>query len=237
MGRPNGAGPARGSSRVRAWAAAVALFAGAWLVHDGTAVSAPPQPPAAASDAHGAVRVVPVPGTVAPLAASAPVRLRIPAIRVDAPVTEVGLDGQRRLEPPKAADRDLVGWYRGGVSPGETGTAVTVGHVDNRQGPAVFYRLGLLRPGHTVEVLRRDGRWAVFTVDAVRSYSKAAFPDAEVYSAASRPELRLLTCGGRYDRRSGYQANTVVFAHLTATRRGGAATTGWTARQRPGPGP
>ncbi|MFD0345935.1 sortase domain-bontaining protein [Kitasatospora aburaviensis] len=65
--------------------------------------------------------------------------------------------------------------------PGERGNAVAIGHADNRTGPAVFYRLGLLRPGDTVEVLRKDRRTAVFTVDGVRVYPKKDFPDAAVY--------------------------------------------------------
>jgi hypothetical protein len=60
-----------------------------------------------------------------------------------------------------------------------------------------------------------DGRTAVYTVDVVRTYAKAQFPDQEVYGSRGRPELRLITCGGAYDRRSGYAANVIAFAHLT----------------------
>ena len=61
------------------------------------------------------------------------------------------------------------------------------------------------------------GDQITFTVDAVRSYPKSAFPAEEVYAPTGRAELRVITCGGHYDRRTGYDSNTVVFAHLSAT--------------------
>lgn len=82
----------------------------------------------------------------------------------------------------------------------------------------MFFRLGLLRPGDNIEVLRKDRRKAIFTVDAVRSYPKDDFPDALVYGPTDAAELRVITCGGHYDKHTGYAANVVVFAHLTATR-------------------
>jgi len=92
------------------------------------------------------------------------------------------------------------------------------GHVDNAEGPAVFYDLGALAKGHTIEVDRRDGSVAVFTVDAVEVYDARAFPDEKVYGAADRPELRVITCGGGYSKKTGYRGNVVVFAHLTGSR-------------------
>jgi hypothetical protein len=92
------------------------------------------------------------------------------------------------------------------------------GHVDNADGPAVFYDLGALTKGRTIEVDRRDGSVAVFTVDAVEVYDAGAFPDQKVYGAADRPELRVITCGGGYSKQTGYRGNVVVFAHLTGSR-------------------
>ncbi|MFE0459196.1 class F sortase [Kitasatospora sp. NPDC058965] len=148
---------------------------------------------------------------------SPPVRVRIPAIKVDAQVTGLGLDSQGQLTTPPPGRHHLAGWYRDGTAPGATGTSVIIGHVDDRVGPGVFYLLGKLHPGQTVSVTRQDHRTAVFTVDAVRSFPKTAFPSHEIYDPTGRAELRLITCGGHYDHRTGYQANTVVFAHLTST--------------------
>ncbi|MET9764427.1 class F sortase [Streptomyces sp. NPDC006372] len=153
-----------------------------------------------------------------PLPPSRATRLLIPYLRLDAPVMGLGLDRDRRLTAPPEDDPKLVGWYENGASPGGQGTAVAVGHLDTDRGPAVFAGLTELEPGRLVKVRRADGRTAVYTVDAIRSYEKAHFPSQEVYGARSRPELRLITCGGNYDRRKGYSGNLVVFAHLTGTR-------------------
>ncbi|MFF9085290.1 class F sortase [Streptomyces sp. NPDC014991] len=194
----------------------VALGSGVWLLDGGTGSHTPPQPTAAEGrpDPRGE-RL----GASA-LAPSPPVRIRIPAIRVDAPLTGLALTRSGSLEAPPAGRKNLAGWYEAGTVPGETGTAVVAGHVDNADGPAVFYDLGALKRGAAVEVDRRDGSVAVFTVDAVEVYPARGFPDDKVYGAAPRPELRVITCGGGYSRTTGYQGNVVVFAHLTGSRHG-----------------
>ncbi|MET7704351.1 class F sortase, partial [Streptomyces sp. NPDC005485] len=158
------------------------------------------------------------PAPPAPLPPSRPTTLAIPYLGLEAPVVGLRLDSASRLTAPPMEDPKLVGWYDGGPMPGGAGTAVVVGHRDTRTGPAVFAALDQLRPGKPIEARRADGRAAVYTVDAVRTYEKAHFPDKEVYGARDRPELRLITCGGAYDPKTGYAGNIVVFAHLTATR-------------------
>ncbi|MGX1269813.1 class F sortase [Streptomyces phaeoluteigriseus] len=192
---------------------AVALCSGAWLLHGGAGSHAPPQPSAAEARPGGAD-----PRSAAALPPSPPDRVRIPSIRVDAPLVGLGLTASGSLDVPPAAKENLAGWYESGTTPGETGTAIVAGHVDNADGPAVFYGLGAVRRGATIEVDRRDGGVAVFTVDAVEVYDARAFPDEKVYGAAARPELRVITCGGGYSRTTGYRGNVVVFAHLTGSR-------------------
>lgn len=200
---------------------AYALLAGMVLVLTALRGELPPQPSTAQSFSSS---VPPGPSSTAstrypsvpPLPPSAPVRLRIPAIGVDAPMTELSLDDTGALRPPSADMPGYAGWYGAGTPPGSAGTAVTAGHVDTPQGPGVFHRLGTLAKGHTIEIIRSDRRTAVFTVDAVELYDKKAFPDEKVYGSSHRPELRVITCGGPYDQETGYQGNVVVFATLTA---------------------
>ncbi|MEU0113757.1 class F sortase [Streptomyces bobili] len=191
---------------------AVALCSGAWLL-GGAGTHAPPQPSAAEAGPSGAD-----PRSAPALPPSPPDRVRIPSIRVDAPLMGLGLTTSGSLDVPPAARKNLAGWYESGTTPGETGTAIVAGHVDNADGPAVFYDLGAVRRGATIEVDRRDGGVAVFTVDAVEVYDAHAFPDKKVYGAAARAELRVITCGGGYSRATGYRGNVVVFAHLTGSR-------------------
>ncbi|MFJ8537660.1 class F sortase [Streptomyces sp. NPDC093591] len=192
----------------------LALGSGAWLLSSGAETHAPPQPSAAQS---GPRSIAPRSATPA-LPPSPPDRIRIPSIRVDAPLMGLGLTRTGSLDVPPAERKNLAGWYEAGTTPGETGTAIVAGHVDNTEGPAVFYHLGALKKGSTIEVERRDGGTALFSVDAVEVYDAKAFPDKKVYGPAPRPELRVITCGGGYSRTTGYQGNVVVFAHLTGSR-------------------
>ncbi|RKE19280.1 class F sortase [Streptomyces sp. TLI_171] len=202
----------------RAWtgavAAAGAILLGAGLLHGGLVGGLPPAPPAAQ-----AYDGTPVGPAVPPLPPSPPVRIRIPVLGVDAPVARLGLDGQGRLQPPPAADRNLAGWFGDGTAPGSSGAAVLAGHVDNAHGPAVFYRLGTLRKGDQLEVARADRASAWFQVDGVEVYPKAEFPDGKVYKATPDSQLRLITCGGSFTREGGYDGNVVVYAHLVRTQR------------------
>ncbi|MFJ9018872.1 class F sortase [Streptomyces sp. NPDC102259] len=192
----------------------IALGSGAWLLHSGAETHAPPQPSAAEARSAGPdARARSAPA----LPPSPPDRVRIPSIQVDAPLTGLALTPSGSLDVPPAEKKNLAGWYEAGTTPGETGTAIVAGHVDNADGPAVFYDLGALRKGSDIEVDRRDGSVAVFTVDAVEVYQARDFPDEKVYGAASRPELRVITCGGGYTKSTGYQGNVVVFAHLTSS--------------------
>ncbi|MEV7418392.1 class F sortase [Streptomyces sp. NPDC089919] len=193
---------------------AIVACTGIWLIGSGSAEQiAPPQPAAAEARAAQAD----FGRSLTPLPASAPLRIRIPSIGVDAPLAGLGLRRDGGLEVPPPERRDLAGWYRDGTPPGSVGTAVVAGHVDNAQGRSVFYDLGAVRRGAAVEVTRRDGRTAVFTVHAVEVYDARRFPDARVYGPAPRAELRVITCGGGFSQRTGYKGNVVVFAHLTGT--------------------
>ncbi|MEU2064889.1 class F sortase [Streptomyces sp. NPDC013455] len=193
---------------------ALAMTAGAVLLISGVHAEGPPQPSAAQALS---TRAVPTRPTVRPLPPADPVRLRIAAIGVNAPMARVGLDEAGALRPPPPGEPGVVGWYGDGTTPGSAGTAVTTGHVDTPTGsPGVFHGLGTLNPGATIEIGRTDHRTAVFTVRAVELYDKERFPSEKVYGASGRPELRLITCGGGYTKRTGYLGNVVVFATLTA---------------------
>lgn len=158
----------------------------------------------------------PVPASHPPLPPSPVVRVAVPTLTIEAPVIGLGLDPEGRLATPQVDNPRLVGWYKDGPTPGEAGTSLLVGHRDTRTGPAIFLNLNALDPGDVINVAREDRRTAVFTVDAVRTYKKDAFPDTEVYgNKTGRPELRVLTCGGSFDKKTGYGSNVVVFAHLT----------------------
>ena len=127
---------------------------------------------------------------------------------------ELGKEPDGSLEVPD--DYDQAGWFTPGPAPGQFGPAVLAGHVDSQDGPAVFHRLSELRPGAIIDVARVDGSTARFAVDKVERYAKDQFPTVAVYGDTThRAELRLITCGGRFDSGTGhYTDNVVVYAHL-----------------------
>lgn len=107
---------------------------------------------------------------------SAPVRIVIPAIDVDAPVVPLALEQGELAAPPRAA---VAGWYERGTSPGEPGSAVIVGPAGgHRGGPAVFGRLGRLRPGDRLTVVRADRTHARFSVDRLDPDPADGHPDS-----------------------------------------------------------
>lgn len=208
--------------RYSPWGAlALAMLTGLALMRNGADLSpGPPQPVAAASVGQQKnAPAAPVTGpSVKPLAYAPVARVTIPAIQVDAPVTDVNLDPDGWIETPPPEDPNLAGWYQNGIAPGQLGTSVVVGHVDNKAGPAVFYGLGSLKKGDRVEIERSDDRVAVFEVYGVEVYAKNDFPGARVYGDTGQAELRVITCGGGYTKANGYDGNVVVFARLVKTR-------------------
>ncbi len=169
-------------------------------------------------------------GTVGPSAAGArgpslrrslPVSVDIPAIGVHSALLRLGVNADGTIAvPPLTTSAGEAAWYRYSATPGQIGAAVIEGHVDSRRGPAVFFRLGALRPGDTIDVTLTDGITAIFRVTGVREYSKARFPSRMIYGDADYAALRLITCGGSFDSATGhYLSSTVVFASLHSYRR------------------
>jgi hypothetical protein len=153
------------------------------------------------------------------LPASEPVRLAIPSIGVDSALQHLGQDAEGGLEVPAPGPRyDEAAWYRYSPTPGELGPAVLLGHIDSAAGgPSVFFRLGELQAGARIDVTRADGSAAVFVVDAVHRYAKKDFPTQLVYGDIDHAGLRILTCGGAFDRTTRhYLDNIVVFASLVS---------------------
>ncbi|WP_436764026.1 class F sortase [Streptosporangium sp. V21-05] len=157
---------------------------------------------------------VAVPPTPSPGARHAePALLTIPALGVRSDLERLLIGPGGELTPPRAFDR--AGWYASGVRPGDTGPAVIAGHVDSESGPAVFAGLRRLRGGDEIHIDRADGTRVRFEVDTVRTAAKADFPTGDVYGATPDAQLRLITCGGRFDGERGhYTDNVIVFASL-----------------------
>ena len=140
-----------------------------------------------------------------------PVRLRIPAVRIDTPLQRLGRAADATVEVP--GDFGVAGWFADGPRPGQDGPAVILGHVDSRTGPGVFYPLAGLAAGTEVLVDRADGSTVTFRVSGVVTVPKSGFPTDQVYGPTLQSSLRLVTCGGPFDRAAGsYRDNVIVSA-------------------------
>ncbi|WP_108252833.1 class F sortase [Planctomonas deserti] len=182
---------------------------------DGPPVPAGTTPPAQAQPAAPA-QAQPASLT---LPESLPTRLTVPSIGVDTDLMQLGKNPDGTVEVPPLGVDSPAGWYRNSPTPGELGPSVLLGHVDAAAGPSVFYRLGELTAGAEVTVTREDGTTAVFAVDRTERYPKADFPTLEVYGNTDDSQLRLITCGGAFDRSIGhYVDNIVVYATLVSSR-------------------
>ena len=208
--------------------ARIAGLAGVLLIMAGTAAIVvaigaqvhAPQPSLAAA---GAIGPFAGQGHGPWLRRSPPVTVDIPAIGVHSALLRLGVNAGGTIQvPPLRTRAGEAAWYKYSATPGQIGTSVIEGHVDSYQGPAVFFRLGALRPGDRVNVRLADGITAVFRVTGVRQYAKSRFPAETIYGAAGYAALHLITCGGAFDYATGhYLSSTVVFASLTSARRSG----------------
>jgi sortase (surface protein transpeptidase) len=188
----------------------VVVGAGATMIAIGANGGGPPQPPKTAS--------VNAPEPVVkarPMSRALPVRITIPRIHVNAPIEPLGQNADGTVEVPTLTRPNLAGWYKYGPTPGQKGAAVVLGHVDAHQQQAVFYRLGSLRRGDHIHVTRTGGSIATFVVDSVVPVAKDRFPTQSVYGKTKYAALRVITCGGRYDKKTmHYLSNIIVYAHL-----------------------
>jgi sortase (surface protein transpeptidase) len=203
----------RGKRWLAAAAAAVALLvgcaeAGARRADPGPAASRTPETTAGGVDAARGFRSV-----RGYRATPIPVRVEIPSIGVASSLDRLGRAPDGTVEVP--SDWEVAGWYAPGPRPGDPGSAVILGHVDSKRGPAVFYRLPQLRRGDQIKIARADGSSVRFAVQRTAQYPKDRFPTDEVYYPTLTPALRLVTCGGDFDATAGhYRSNVIVFATM-----------------------
>ena len=142
----------------------------------------------------------------------APLRVWVPRIGVDAKLVSLALQADGSMEVPPWG---LAGWYRLGPKPGAPGPAVIAAHVDSKRGPDVFYRLGELQRGDRVHIDYANGRSVTFAVQSREMTAKSALPVKRIWNQTSEPVLRLITCGGDFNRQTGhYQSNVIVYASL-----------------------
>ncbi|WP_020498504.1 class F sortase [Sciscionella marina] len=146
---------------------------------------------------------------------STPVRLDIPSIGAESGLVPLGLQSDGSVAVPPVSQPRQAGWYRNGPTPGQVGPSVVLGHVDGNHKKGIFYDLDKVKAGQEVDIARADGKTARFRVRAVDQVPKDEFPTQAVYGNTTKPELRLITCGGSFNRAErSYRDNVIVYADL-----------------------
>ncbi|WP_410668703.1 class F sortase [Amycolatopsis sp. cmx-4-68] len=166
-------------------------------------VAVEPESPAGSQDA------------LAALPKSEPVSIDIPKIGARSSLVPLGVNPDDTIQVPPVTTPLQAGWYTYAPTPGEVGPAVVLGHVDGNHQKGIFYRLKELTAGDRVSIARKDGTTALFEVTKVHQVPKQDFEREGVYDDTAGPELRLITCGGVFDRSAhNYVDNIVVYARL-----------------------
>lgn len=144
-----------------------------------------------------------------------PMRLKIPAINVDAAVIYVGLTADGSVDVPKGPSE--VAWYQLGTRPGQKGSAVITGHFGPwRDGShSVFDNLHTLKTGDKIYLEDDQGKEIVFVVKESRIYQPDDSPE-EVFNKNDGIYLNLITCQGDWlKNQKTYTQRLVVFTELS----------------------
>ena len=143
-----------------------------------------------------------------------PSRLSIPALGIDAKVQHVGISSAGNVMVP--SNFTDVAWYKWGPAPGEPGTAIIDGHVDNGLSLAgVFKRLDQIQTGDDIDVVTASGTKLAFVVTGIQSYPYQQVPMAAITAPKRDAELALITCdGGWVQGQRTYDHRLVVYAKL-----------------------
>jgi len=147
-------------------------------------------------------------------AAESGMRMVIPKIGVDAPVTVRAIGSDGVMGAPNG--RFDVVWYDfsafsglGGY-PGSSGNAVFSGHVDyHPHYTAVFWDLNLLAPGDIIEVYLPNGSVARYAVQ----WSESIDPESDFSSycgATGEATITIVTCQGTFDPSTGQYNHRLV---------------------------
>jgi len=154
---------------------------------------------------------------IPPLPAANPTELRIDSINASSSLVPLGLNPDQTISVPPVNTPEQASWYRLGPTPGAAGPAIILGHVNGNGKDGIFAKLNQLKPGDQVKVTRADGKTAVFTVTKLQQVPKNTFPTVDVYGDTNDSELRLITCGGGFDKsKRSYVDSIIAFATLTA---------------------
>nr|WP_242613161.1 class F sortase [Herbihabitans rhizosphaerae] len=146
---------------------------------------------------------------------SDPAWIDVPSIGAHSSLVPTGVNADRTIEVPPVTQPMQASWYKHSPTPGEIGPSIILGHVNGNGQNGVFWRLHEMKPGAEVHIGRQDHSVATFVVDRVEQIPKKHFPTDKVYGSTASPQVRLITCGGEYDKTArSYRDNWIVYGTL-----------------------
>ncbi|BAC14619.1 hypothetical conserved protein [Oceanobacillus iheyensis HTE831] len=137
-----------------------------------------------------------------------PSEINIDSINVSSSVESVGLLENGEMAVPE--DFTKTGWFDLGTNPGNRGSAVIAGHVDDKTGPGVFFDLDKLKKDDEIEVIGEDGKKLTFKVVDTEVFHKDNAPIEDIFGYTSRRMLNLITCIGTFDHSIGGRTERLV---------------------------
>jgi sortase (surface protein transpeptidase) len=152
-----------------------------------------------------------------PFSGTRPTNVKISKIGAESKLIAVAVNKDGKMAVPSAKTPMQAAWYQLSPVPGDVGPAIVLGHVDGNKQPGIFYKLKDVNPGDEVIVERSDGKNLKFVVEKKDQVPKDQFPEDAVYGNTDKPQLRLITCGGVFDKEEhSYKDNIIVYANLVA---------------------
>lgn len=149
------------------------------------------------------------------VAPSLPKFLKIPSLGISARVKALGVNSNNELLAP--SNIYDTGWYNASAKPGDSeakGAILIDGHVHGPTYPGVFSKIKSLKAGDELQIQRGDNQLFRYQVVKVQNYDANTL-DMRLAMASITPGkagLNLITCGGKYDKKTGYSQRTLVFA-------------------------
>ncbi|WP_028924778.1 class F sortase [Pseudonocardia acaciae] len=153
---------------------------------------------------------------IPPLPASNPTEIKVDKINAQSSLIPTGLNPDRTIATPPVSQPLQASWYRLSPTPGAVGPAIILGHINGGGKDGIFAHLHELKPGDQVQVKREDGKTAIFTITKLEQHSKNKFPTLAVYGDTPEAQIRLITCGGAFNKAAkSYVDNIVASGVLT----------------------
>ena len=141
--------------------------------------------------------------------ADIPKRIYLKDLMKDGYIQMVGIDQYDQVAVP--SNVHMAGWYVNSVRPGQEGLSIMTGHRDGVMTKGIFRYLENSKVGDTIEIEYGDGSMRYFEVIDIKEVSiEDAYDLMYERVEGIDIQLNLITCSGRYNRRTRTYDNRAI---------------------------